>query len=107
MTDTDVGRLHDRRTRGESLSASEETILRAWYTTQDEAEQSLLAGVIAPEGNPPAAVIALREQVDAALVQVTSVTQQIKRLTRQNESLRQQNARLRQQLANRVDYQVS
>ena len=107
MPDIDVGRLHDRRTRGESLSAAEETLLLSWYTTQDEAEQSLLAGVPTPEENPPAAVTALREQVDAALVQVTRVAQQIKRLTRQNESLRQQNARLKRQLANRVDYQVS
>ena len=45
----DLGqRLHDRATRGESLSADEQVQLREWYALQDHAEAARLAVLVEP-----------------------------------------------------------
>ncbi len=43
--DNDVARLHDKATRGGTLSAAERKRLDAWYAGQDAAEQALLGQV--------------------------------------------------------------
>jgi len=88
--------LHDKATRGESLSAEEQAVLDQWYARQDEAEGRLLGGTAAQEN-----VAALRAGVDAALAQLATATQQVQALTAENEVIRREVAALRRQLAQR------
>ncbi len=44
----DVTLLHDKATRGESLSAGEQAQLDAWYAEQDQAEAHLLTATASP-----------------------------------------------------------
>jgi hypothetical protein len=95
MTSDESGRrLHDRATRGETLSAAERSQLEAWITAQDEAEAKLLA----PKAIEPA-LADLRSQVNAALEQSNVVTSAIQRLFSENDTLRRENAALRSRLA--------
>jgi hypothetical protein len=61
MGNDDLARqLHDRVTRDEELSSTEQAYLENWYARQDAEESKLLAGV-----SPPASR-ALRHLLDAA-----------------------------------------
>ncbi len=42
ISDNIAQQLHDKLTRGESLSAEEQATLDAWYAAQDEAESHTL-----------------------------------------------------------------
>ena len=97
MISDEVGRqLHDRASRGGSLSTEERQQLDAWLSAQDQAEASLLS----PQGVDPA-LADLRGRVDSALEKVGAVTRNIQRLSADNDSLRRENAVLRRQLASR------
>ena len=84
--------LHDRATRGETLTESEQRTLNTWYAQQDEVESALLGS------SPVASLSTLQAQVDAALVRLQSVSQRIQILTEENDALRQQNDALVEQL---------
>lgn len=90
--------LHNRSTRGETLSAEEEQRLSGWYASRD----SLEANALRLDEPGPAQSIAngfLKEQIDAALSQLTQVTHRIREIASQNDSLRREIALLRRQLA--------
>lgn len=75
--------LHDRASRGLTLSAEEQAQLALWYTACDRAE----AGALAPDRSPPA-LAELRTQLNSAVNQVVAVTQRVQELTKANDTLR-------------------
>jgi len=88
-------RLHDRATRGETLTADEQVALDQWYSKQDRLEAAALA-------TPPATHDdQLQRQVQASLEQLTVVTARIQALALDNETVRRENADLRKRLAQR------
>jgi len=95
MISEDIAKqLHDRSTRGELLSAEEQSALRNWYALQDDAESDAL-GLTGDDK----ALVTLQNQIEAALTQLTIVTQRIQEIASENEALRRETVRLRQQLA--------
>lgn len=99
MTDLELlgPRLHDRATRGQTLTQEETDALRAWYAQQDQAEPMPAAPA------PGSDIAALQEQVDQTLAQLARTAQQIRRLDKENAVLRRENARLRAQLSGQTD----
>ena len=96
MISDEIGKqLHDRLSRGETLSAAEQAQLTAWYATQDAAEADLLYQPAIETDLEP-----LQRQIDIASAQLTAVTERIQQVTAENSILRQEITRLRQQLAN-------
>ncbi len=87
--------LHDRATRGESLTVEETLQLEAWYAQRDAIEHQQLIINVAPTAN----LAPLKAQIEALLLQLTSMTQRIQQIASANEVLRQENAALRQQLS--------
>ncbi|NKQ35615.1 MAG: hypothetical protein HF973_08365 [Chloroflexi bacterium] len=85
--------LHDKATRGQKLSAEEETLLQTWYDEQDRAENALL--------NLPdnANAASLQAQVETTLAQIITITKQIEETSAENEVLRREITSLRQRLA--------
>ena len=92
--------LHDKATRGESLSAEEEALLQQWYARQDQEEGAMLTRTA-----PPESVAALQTQVDAALAQLLTVSQRIQALTAENEAVRRDIAALQRLLSQRSTVQ--
>src|SRR5262245_63489372 len=98
MTPDDIGKqLHDKATRGISLSAEEEKLLAAWYARHDEEEARQLAA--AP---PPPHLGELRQKIDAALAEIIAVAQRIQTVNRENEALRNEIAILQQRLSQKA-----
>ena len=87
-------RLHDRRTRHETLSDEEQAQLERWYAAQDQAEDGELSGVTSK-----ASIDALTEEIEAVTSQLAVVTSDIQRIARENAELRRETVALRQQLA--------
>jgi peptidoglycan hydrolase CwlO-like protein len=94
ISDKTGKQLHDRLSRGETLSTTEQAQLTTWYAAQDAAEADLLHQ---PAINTDLGT--LQQQVDAASAQLTSVTERIQQVTAENSTLRQEISRLRKQLA--------
>ena len=88
-----AGQLHDRATRGESLSVEEQSVLTEWYTLQDKAESAALG---LTEDSVDTAT--LHTQVETTLTQITVVTQRIQSIISENEALKRDISHLRQQL---------
>lgn len=101
MISDDIARkLHDRSSRGETLSAEEQKQLQDWYASQDTAESKML-GLTTSEKT----VASLQAQVDAALTQLMTVTKRIQEVASENETLRREIAALRRQLVQRLGAQ--
>jgi peptidoglycan hydrolase CwlO-like protein len=94
ICDESAQQLHDKATRGGTLSSDERAHLDAWLSAQDETEASLLS----PKRVEPA-LAELRSQVNSALKQVGTITRSIQQLTAENESLQREVAALRSRLA--------
>lgn len=94
ISDNLAKQLHDRATRGESLSAEEQAQLENWYAREDDAENKVL-GLAATEKT----LAPLHAQVDDALAQLMTVVRRIQEVATENESLRREIATLRRQLA--------
>lgn len=73
MTNNNLGpRLHDRATRGETLTFEEQQQLDAWYADQDAAEMLLLQG---PESSTNMATLNL--QIETILAQLAALAEQL------------------------------
>lgn len=101
MIADDIARkLHDKSSRGETLSAEEQKELENWYASQDTAESKIL-GLTTGEKM----VASLQAQIDAALAQLTTVAKRIQEVASENETLRREIATLRRQLMLRLGTQ--
>lgn len=85
--------LHDKVTRGFTLSGEEQAQLDAWYAEQDQHEHLVLSSMSASQR-----LTTLQTQVETALAQLLTTTQRIQDLTVHNETLRQEIAVLQHQL---------
>lgn len=94
MRDDAVRQLHDKATRGESLTAEEETKLAAWYARLDQEENALLTS----SSHSPAPD-ALRDEVKKTLLRLEVTAQQVRAQAEENEALRRDIAALTQKLA--------
>ncbi len=100
--DNDGAQLHDKATRGATLSAAERERLDAWYAAQDAAEQALLS-----QDPASATAAALQFQIAAAAAQLQAAAQRVQELAAQNAALREENAVLQHRLAQRVTSRVA
>ncbi len=101
MISNDIAKqLHDRSTRGETLSPVEQKQLEEWYANEDAAESKTLS-LAASEKK----MSSLQAQIDAALAQLTTVAKRIQEVASENESLRHEIAALRRQLMQRLGTQ--
>ncbi|MCL4528812.1 MAG: hypothetical protein M1282_05315 [Chloroflexi bacterium] len=100
ISDDITRKLHDRSSRGETLSAEEQEQLQDWYASQDTAESKML-GLTTGEKT----VASLQAQIDAALAQLTTVAKRIQEVASENETLRREIAALRRQLVQRLGAQ--
>jgi predicted RNase H-like nuclease (RuvC/YqgF family) len=92
--DRDTQKLHDRATRGESLTAAERDRLDRWYAQHDLEEADTLTKTFLST-----ATETLRAQVDAAVEQLRVLTAQIQEQGAENQTLRQEVAALKNELA--------
>lgn len=95
VSENTAKQLHDKSTRGQTLSPEEQTRLEEWYAVQDAAESQLL-GMSSINGSNTAT---LQKQIDAALMQLSTVTTRIQEITAENTELKQEIHVLRNQLA--------
>lgn len=93
ITNKSGAELHDRMTRGETLTDDERILLAQWYAEQDEAEQQLLAQ--AYRNTERVDVNTLQAQLTDTLTQIELSTRRIQQLTRENDDLRREIASLR------------
>ncbi|MGC4043671.1 MAG: hypothetical protein QM758_07675 [Armatimonas sp.] len=84
---TDGAQLHDRATRGESLTEAEQARLKQWYEEQDAAEAAMLAA-----HRPIIASDNIAADLPAVLAKIRETAANI-------ETLHQQNAVLRAEIA--------
>ncbi len=93
-------KLHDRFSRGETLSVEEQKQLQDWYTSQDIAESRILGSSVSEE-----TAISLQTQIDTALAQLLTVTKRIQEIASENETLRHEIVILRRELVQRLGTQ--
>jgi hypothetical protein len=93
ISDQVGGLLHERASRGDSLSTLEMEQLEAWYAEKDAQEAQLLK-------MPGAAVdcVALQAQIDLALEKIGTVSQGIRQVSAENATLKQEIFELQQAL---------
>jgi hypothetical protein len=95
MIPDEIGQqLHDRATRGETLTAQEQELLRNWYAHHDQEEMAQLS-----EAPAPSRLTDLQSRVQQATAQVVVQAQHIEALTAENAQLRQEIAALQRLLA--------
>jgi hypothetical protein len=86
--------LHDRATRGLSLTPDEQRVLDEWYADRDAQEEASIGRV----GTRPD-LDAVREQVDEAMSRVLIAGQRLQELITETDRLRSEIANLEQRLA--------
>jgi hypothetical protein len=84
--------LHDKATRGETLTPVELACLEEWYSRLDRDEAQALAPSTSPAG-----LVSLQAQVQAAMVRLQMVTQRIQAQAAENDQLRREIATLQRQ----------
>jgi hypothetical protein len=95
MTPNEVGKnLHDRATRGYTISPDEQRQLEAWYSRLDEEEGRALGLVSA---SPDLAD--LRKRVNLTLQGIVSVSKTIQEVQNENTALRREIVELQRRLA--------
>lgn len=85
--------LHEKATRGLSLSAAEQTLLNEWYSRKDQAESAELAA-----GSPDRSLPNLRAQLGNELAKLQQVSGRIQTLVAENDAVRTEIAGLQQQV---------
>ncbi|NJN19107.1 MAG: hypothetical protein HC822_24065 [Oscillochloris sp.] len=85
--------LHDRATRGHTLTADEQAQLDAWYAVQDAAETVMLGNLSAPDD-----LRDLQAGVEQAITHILATSSRIRELDAQNTGLRFEIAELQQRL---------
>lgn len=93
---TPMQQLHDKETRGEILTETEQLLLTNWHAQQDALESAALRVEAAPE---PDVIQALREQVASSLTELQRITEQIQTLTEENQAIRRDINALHQRLS--------
>lgn len=78
-------KLHDRATRGVTLTAEEQELLRCWYAHHDQEEMAQLSATPAPSRLGD-----LQSRVQQATAQVVVQAQRIEALTAENAELHQE-----------------
>jgi septal ring factor EnvC (AmiA/AmiB activator) len=101
-TDRDAAALHDKATRGFTLSEAERHQLDAWYATQDAQESADLS-----RQSDPTPQDGLHNQTMAALEQFQRMSREMQELAAQGAALRQEIATLRAELAQRDGTRVA
>jgi predicted RNase H-like nuclease (RuvC/YqgF family) len=92
MVSDEVGmKLHDRATRGQTLTAEEQALLQAWYDQGDRAEAEMLARNQA----------VWQTRIQETLAQIAQLVRMNEELAAQNDELRAEIAMLRQLLEKR------
>ena len=86
--------LHDKMSRGETLSAEEREKLDAWYTWMDQEETSTLG--LSPLRD---STQSLKAKIESAVAQMVNISNRIQQLVKDNELLRQENQQLKTRLA--------
>ncbi|MCB0077128.1 MAG: hypothetical protein KDD73_06855 [Anaerolineales bacterium] len=90
-------RLHDKATRGESLSSEDHALLKRWYDRQDEEEMRLL------DLNPDIeAEMALQDGIDSVLSRIKAVNDEINKLSDDNKIIKSGISKIQQQLTETV-----
>ena len=90
--------LHNRKTKGETLTPEEKSQLADWYAVQDDQEDSLINSQIASSQHTSVDVAQMQEQSRSALHHLTATTQRIQEITAENEILREEILALKTQL---------
>jgi hypothetical protein len=85
--------LHDRATRGHTLTADEQAQLDAWYAAQDVDEAAMLSVATMPDD-----LRDLQSGVEHVIARILSTSRQIQELTAQNTCLRDEVVDLQQRL---------
>lgn len=102
MSETLMYQLHDRFTRGETLSEEELHILQTWYDQQDTEEHAR----INQKGDETNITVQLQQQIKQTALQLQTVTQHISATITANEAIRAEiialQARLAQQVSGRA-----
>ena len=96
MTENEYVKLHDRATRGESLTADEQQKLQKWYKAQDRAEDELINHGAAVQNE------SWRDELNAALNEITQTSGENEKIAAQNEILRLENEKLRRTVESRL-----
>jgi hypothetical protein len=92
---SEIGQLlHDRQTRGEHLTATEQSDLDSWYAQTDAEEMALLQKNYAIGLSSTEKI----EGMSGVLEQLQKTVARIENLTVQNANLRQEISHLQQQL---------
>ena len=87
--------LHDKATRGEVLTAEEETELAAWHARLDQEEDTLQTSF----SRSSLAADMRQAEIEKALTHLQTTAQQVREQLNENEALRREIAALTQQLA--------
>lgn len=102
VSDTLGKQLHNRATRGESLSEEEQAQLDAWYDKQDRKETMVLRRDTPAENQG-----SLQADIDSVLYRIGHTAKQIQDISQQNEVLREEIMRFRRQLAQQATVQFA
>ena len=86
--------LHDKATKGEILTPTQQAQLEARYATQDAAEQEHLI-LSEPTLNPSQ----IQNQIGISLSQIHQITERIQAVTSENQRLRGEIHQLQKQVA--------
>jgi len=93
ISDELAKQLHDKSTRGKSLSLEEQTLLEQWYAFQDQAESQTLV-----KSSDKTRLAILQTHVNTALIQLMTVTKQVQEMMTENETLKGEIIQLHNQL---------
>lgn len=94
MTNNLMQILHDRATRGEVLSETEQMQLSNWYELQDKLESDSLNKIDVKE------ILSKRNmQIESALSEIAKITSTIQKILSENEKIRRENEILRKKIS--------